>query len=140
MRNLLSPMPQILLLQTSLSNILTRILASEEKEARHLLSVTMQERLDVAIHTVTFHSEQYFAFFHLCFTVYHHWFLFLIIRWLMILRVFWRRIEIYCTWTRFSSLPNAKLLCQKCLHLRCWLNQIILCLFHIDLVLLILKN
>ncbi|ONM05618.1 myosin1 [Zea mays] len=44
MRNLLSRMPQILLLQTSLSNILTRILASEEKEARHLLSVTMQER------------------------------------------------------------------------------------------------
>jgi hypothetical protein len=50
MRNLLSPMPQILLLQTSLSNILTRILASEEKETRDLLSVTMQERLDVAIH------------------------------------------------------------------------------------------
>lgn len=45
-------MPQILLLQTSLSNILTRILASEEKEARHLLSVTMQERLDVAIQSL----------------------------------------------------------------------------------------
>jgi hypothetical protein len=45
-------MPQILLLQTSLSNILTRILASEEKETRDLLSVTMQERLDVAIHSL----------------------------------------------------------------------------------------
>lgn len=45
-------MPQILLLQTSLSNILTRILASEGKEARHLLSVTMQERSGVAIRSL----------------------------------------------------------------------------------------
>jgi hypothetical protein len=42
-------MPQILLLQTSLNSILIQILASEEKEARLLLSVTMQERWELVI-------------------------------------------------------------------------------------------
>ena len=47
MRNQHFLMPQTLLLRTSSSNILTLILASEEKGARLSLFVTMQERLEL---------------------------------------------------------------------------------------------